>query len=620
MLARPTTPPPFRRLRAFAFDPLASTELDMAGINEATLKVTWEAELKPGPVGEYLEVVDYDPASGLFYAPVNLNEPNLLAQDGLAPSESDPRFHQQMVYAVAMTTIRHFERALGRKALWSPRFPAKGETGSREPEFIPRLRCYPHALREANAFYSPDKKALLFGYFPASANDAGLNLPGGMIFTCLSHDIIAHETTHALLDGMHRRYVEASHPDALALHEAFADIVALFQHFTMPEAVRHQLARTRGDLSQQNRLGELARQFGHAIGNRGALRSAIGSDPDPAALDVTVEPHARGAILVAAVFDAFLAIYRTRVADLLRLVTGSATAFPVGDLHPDLLGRLADEANKSASHMLQMCIRALDYCPPVNVTFGDYLRGLITADEDLVADDDKNYRLAVIDAFRRRGIYPDNCRSLAIESLRWRKPRTDMPIVGVSELELGLQDSRQQSWDRSHKNGLTLWKWLTKTAISSDQARELGLALDSKAPATIERSRRTGLPKVEVHSVRRAHRAGPDGQKLTQLIVEITQSRRGYRTAELQEQAEQLPYERQPEPDFKFRGGCTLIIDLTKEEIRFLVSKNILSKKRLEQQRRHLFGGELTSLAATYFARPANGAEREPFALLHRGV
>ena len=77
--------------------------------------------LGPGPVGEYLEVVDRDPASKAFYAPVDLNDPHLLAQDGMAPSESNPQFHQQMVYAVAMRTIRTFERALGRLALWSPR-------------------------------------------------------------------------------------------------------------------------------------------------------------------------------------------------------------------------------------------------------------------------------------------------------------------------------------------------------------------------------------------------------------------------------------------------------------------------------------------------------------------
>src|SRR6185503_11603587 len=157
--------------------------------------------LERGPVGEYVEVVDFDPASGCFYEPVDLDNPDILAQDGLPPSEGNPQFHQQMAYAVAMTTIRNFERALGRPALWAPRetkvYPFKHE-------YVQRLRIYPHALREANAYYSPEKKALLFGYFPASDEQPDRYLPGGLVFTCLSHDIIAHETTHALLDGMHR--------------------------------------------------------------------------------------------------------------------------------------------------------------------------------------------------------------------------------------------------------------------------------------------------------------------------------------------------------------------------------------------------------------------------------
>ena len=53
--------------------------------------------------------------------PVDLDDPRLLAQDGWAPSEGNPQFHQQMVYAVAMKTIEHFERALGRPVLWRPR-------------------------------------------------------------------------------------------------------------------------------------------------------------------------------------------------------------------------------------------------------------------------------------------------------------------------------------------------------------------------------------------------------------------------------------------------------------------------------------------------------------------
>ena len=103
-------------LRGYAFDPSLATQLETALVSEITYKVPWE-DLKPGPIGEYLEVVDFDPPSGCFYAPVDLERPGVLAQNGLAPSEGNPQFHQQMVYAAAMTTIDHFERALGRKAL-----------------------------------------------------------------------------------------------------------------------------------------------------------------------------------------------------------------------------------------------------------------------------------------------------------------------------------------------------------------------------------------------------------------------------------------------------------------------------------------------------------------------
>ena len=159
-------------------------------------------------------------------------------------------------------TIDHFERALGRKALWSTRYLYDNAGAVVGHEFVARLRIYPHALRTANSFYSPDRKALLLGYFRADKNNAGNALPGSHIFCAVSHDIIAHETTHALLDGLHRRYQEPTNPDVLAVREAFADIVAIFQHFTMPEALHPQIRRTRGDLSQQDSpLAKLAIQF-----------------------------------------------------------------------------------------------------------------------------------------------------------------------------------------------------------------------------------------------------------------------------------------------------------------------------------------------------------------------
>ena len=112
-----------------------------------------------------MEVIDVDPASGAYYEPVNLKDPHFLAQDGLPASALNPQFHQQMVYAVVMTTVKNFERAIGRPVMWSDRTPWKKYKDMTAEDWqkicVQRLAIYPHALREANAYYSPTKKALL---------------------------------------------------------------------------------------------------------------------------------------------------------------------------------------------------------------------------------------------------------------------------------------------------------------------------------------------------------------------------------------------------------------------------------------------------------------------------
>src|SRR5690349_14747741 len=174
-------------------------------------------------------------------------------------------------------------------------------------------------------------------------------------------------------------------------------------------------------------------------------------------IDHTREPHARASLLVAAVFDSFVSIYKSRVADLLRIASSGTGVLPAGELHPDLVNRLANEAAKSAQHILNMCIRALDYCPPVDLSFGDYLRALITADYDLVRDDDLDYRLAVVEAFRGWGIYPHDVRSLSIDSLRWQEATNQdyqpllLPMVqklsGMVQ-EWGLSGEREKVYEQ----------------------------------------------------------------------------------------------------------------------------------------------------------------------------
>jgi hypothetical protein len=633
-------PPSKRRLRGYAFDPSLSVDPNTRGINHVTYAVRWE-ELRPGPVGEYLEVMDHDPLSGRFYEPVDLGQPALLATDGLPPSGTDPQFHQQMVYAVAMTTIENFEKALGRRVLWAPH-----ETGGAH-QFVQRLRIHPHAVRAANAYYSPSMKALLFGYFRADES-SGSHPPGAIVFNCLSHDVIAHETTHALLDGMHRRYLEPTHPDVLAFHEAFADVVALFQRFANAAVLRHTIARTRGFFRQENLLAELAQEFGRAVGREGALRSAVGSKPDPLALEDHLEPHGRGAILVAAIFEAFNTVYDTRAERLMRLATGGSGILAPGALPEILIDHLAEEAAKTAKQFLSICIRALDYCPPVAITFGDYLRALITADRDMVPEDELGYRVAIIHAFRSWGIFANGVTDLSEESIAWPQaaPAGAYDADWMRERLLHTPDWFRYETDRKDIFGKSLGaaahfhddllfhvldaaihqraarattakRAARRNALHAELKKKLkeqgtkgldhtmafaeycGIVLDpakaNKLPGL--KMDDAGLPSFQVHHFRTAFRARPDGSIMDQLILSITQSRQ----VEL--------------PDglgtFTFHGGATLIIDLGTLEMCHCIRFPIDDEERLREQREHLL-----QRIAQGGGRPLQQAE--PFAFLHQ--
>lgn len=595
--------PLVRPLQIYAFDP----SLGRRHGNHARITVSYET-LDAGPRGRRVEVVDFDGSNNCYYQPVNLEDARVLIAGGLAPSESDPRFHQQMVYGVVSKTLDAFRKALGRSVEWR-------RQGRRPSAGPPRLRVYPHAMQEANAYYDADSHALLFGYFAATDAPGGLNLSGQTVFSCLSHDIVAHETTHAIVHDVRRFFMHPSGPDTLAFHEAFADIVALLQHFTFTEAVVDHILGTGGVLfraeltpliarsaprsldepgggrpstmaeeAQRNVLVGLAQQFGEAMGLRAALRSALGSPADPAELDRRFEAHERGAILVAAVFDAFFTVYSQRMADLFRIArvgTGSTG----GEITVDLANRLAVEAGKTARQFLTMCIRALDYTPPTDITFGDFLRAMITADYDLVQDDDMGYRDIVIEAFRRRGIRPQGVASYSESSLRW-----DPPLEAEGRLIVG----PDLDFDLIRT---------TSPASLRENARRLhAFALENMAALRLKEPGASGYPKVAVWSFHPLSRVGPDGQLRHQIVAELLQQ------------------EIDPATGWKQRGGTTVVIDARTRVVEHAIYKRLDTDRGQRREREREYRERMRLMAADAYALESDGRNwRVNFAAIHRG-
>ena len=158
-----------------------------------------------------------------------------------------------------------------------------------------------------------------------------------------------------------------------------------------------------------------------------------------------------------------------------------------------------------------------------------------------------------------------------------------------------------------------------------ETARALGLILHADAPSTIFRSDNDGLPSLEVHSVRSSRRPTEDGRTRIDLVIAMTQRRRGYLDAAKQKLAEKLAPDaaqwRSPEfkHDFVVRGGCTLLIDSESGDLRYCITKDVADDARLARQRDHAGAAAEPSLRATYSPPASPGARvAEPFALLHR--
>ena len=433
-------------------------------------------ELSPGPIGYRVQVVDYDASSGSYHGAhvlpeADADEPRAW-REGRPAIVADRRFHAQNVYALVMKTLARFEFALGRRVGWSFK--------------VHQLKVAPHGVLDANAFYSQRDEGLVFGYFP--------DAKGRNVYTCLSQDIVVHETTHALLDALRERYLDPSGPDQAAFHEGYADVIALLSVFAQVELVAELLRRgairkqqnqfiryrdVSADSLRKSALFGLAEQMGSELqAVRGeALRRSVSIPADASwrALPEFEEPHRRGEILVAAVMNGFIEAWTQRL---------KLAETPGQSVHS--IARVAEEGCEIANALLTMWIRALDYMPPVHVEFGDALSAALTADLE-VRPDDSRYALRdhILRSFARYGLRPASKHPTGY----WER----------APLDLRYERVRFESM-RTDKDEVFRFLWDNRSALEV----------------------RDGA-YTEVLSVRPCVRVGPDGFVLRETVAEFYQ-------------------------------------------------------------------------------------------------
>jgi len=519
-------------------------------------------ELQPGPWGYRVHTVDFDSSTDTLYQPLKYpalkdranGDPFKGASD--ARLLSDPNFHAQNTYAIVMRILARFEFALGRRVSWN--------------FYGHQIKVAPHAFADANAFYSERDQALLFGYFP------GRNR---MVYCCLSHDIVAHETTHALLDGLRERYTDPSSPEQAAFHEGFADIVALLSVFSLPGIVetiidlqaprrnRSQIARdllTIEALRNSMLLG-LAKEMGQELpavrGN--VLRRSVELVPsrDYIKQKEYEEPHRRGEILVAAVMNAFLGVWVKRLEAL-------------GQVAPGVLdrGRVVEEGANIADYLLTMVIRALDYAPPVNLEFCDFLSAILTSDREINSNDAKyKFRETLRKSFVSYGIDP---RSAGTES--------DPGIWSGPDGQISNERIRFESLQRD-PDEVFRFIW--------DNRKSLRLYENAYS---------------RVLSVRPCLRIGPDGFALRETVAEYMQIL-DLQASELSRLGIVVPKDMPKNQEVRLSGGGALIFD-EYGKLKFHINNQLSDHDRQSQRIEYLWG-------YGYYRNPASFRN---FASLHR--
>lgn len=343
----------------FLKDPLVEKALPNLG----RLKVAIKGEhcIGPGPTSSRVAVVDYNGDLDCLFKASRLHGSQTRFKIRGGALERDFHFHQVNVWATIHKTLDLLEApdVLGRRIPWA--FPGG------------RLKVLPHAGYWENAFYDRDTGALHFFYFEGKR--------GETIFTCLSHDIVTHELGHAVLDGLKPYYNEVTSAATAGFHEYFGDAIALTSALSHRPLVVELAGRSNTVLSPKNVLANIAQEFGSGLSDQyGSIQDAyLRSAQNKLTMDDLAgeqEEHAYSELMTGAYYDLLELIYK----QLMKGRTASNGGHRVSALF------------KAAHVVRRMLLRALDYCPPVDLNFRDYAKAVFRADKMAYPIDLTGYR------------------------------------------------------------------------------------------------------------------------------------------------------------------------------------------------------------------------------------
>lgn len=259
----------------------------------------------------------------------------------------------------------------------------------------------PHAFFIDTSEYDRFDHSINFGYVRQ-------RFPYRYEYDCLNHDIISHEVGHAVFSDLRPLYDYNSDLDVPALHEAFADLVAILSalgHADVVDVYVGQVGGTVSVASIVSCLGETSRRVTYHT-------RSLFDGPDYGA-GIPQQRHERSLVWTSALFAVFEELHCT------------AQEIPGAPQE-------ANEAIVKAAEWLQkLLVRSLNYLPPTGVTMRTWAAAMLAADKRMYEDDNNAVRAKMRKVFEARGLSPSKKLDL----------KEDWPSIAPPRNAVALQEA-----------------------------------------------------------------------------------------------------------------------------------------------------------------------------------